>query len=302
MPIKDIEKKREYNRLRQQRIRAEKKGVVVPQPEPEPEPVIVVPQPIILNLITDEEYEFIENEIDKLFIETDKTTPSFAIADIINEDDNRYCNNILQLKNKDKKEDKKQIDIELKKQNEILALKYINYNPKINIELSNELFKELWKMRPQEENLIFMYGKLIPTPRRYKVFGKGYKFTGNKKNDVIKEIPEIILPYLNYINTLDDYTYNSILINWYEKHDYIGYHSDKEDNLIEGSHIYGISFGEERIMSFKNIETAKVIHYKLQNNSLICMKSGCQQIFEHSILKLEKYKGKRINITFRSII
>lgn len=100
-----------------------------------------------------------------------------------------------------------------------------------------------------------------------------------------------------------DNGYNSVLINWYEDGgEYIGYHSDKTDQLVPNSNIYGISFGSERIMRFKNKVDATTIDFKLENNSIINMMGGCQSVFQHSIIQTKKVCGKRISLTFRKII
>jgi alkylated DNA repair dioxygenase AlkB len=183
--------------------------------------------------------------------------------------------------------------------------KYIKYYGKYSAfdipTLSNDGFETLWDLRPTTPNMMNMFGKSIEAPRRYKVYGKPYKFTGMKDNNV-NEIPPIVIPYLYFINSLDRFMYNSVLINWYENEDYIGYHSDNENNLQVGSHIYGISFGEDRIMRFKNIETKEILNYNLTNNSLIVMRNGCQKKYQHSILKNKNLTGKRINITFRCVV
>jgi alkylated DNA repair dioxygenase AlkB len=171
--------------------------------------------------------------------------------------------------------------------------------------LPNELcinpstFDLLWTMIPSEYNFIKMFGKLIQAPRKYKVYGQPYKFTGMNSID-INEVPEILQPYLDYINTLDRYSYNSVLINWYEGKDYIGFHSDNTSNLVTGSNIYGISFGQHRTLRFKNSE-GKNTDYLLEHNSIINMKHGCQDIYKHSILQSKKLFDRRINITFRSV-
>jgi alkylated DNA repair dioxygenase AlkB len=167
------------------------------------------------------------------------------------------------------------------------------------LSLTNDNFENLWNMIPSEYNYIKMYGKTIQAPRRYKVYGTPYKFTGMTSEE-INEVPEILQPYLEYINNLDEYEYNSVLINWYQGSDYIGFHADNTSNLVLGSNIYGISFGQHRTLRFKNGE-GKNIDYVLENNSVINMKHGCQEVYKHSILQSKKLVDRRINITFRSV-
>ena len=168
-------------------------------------------------------------------------------------------------------------------------------------DLNENILNELWTLRPEEQNKITMFGKTIDTPRRFKVYGKTYKFNGMTE-EAEEEIPRLIIPYLNLINTIDT-GYNSVLVNWYDGGtEYIGYHSDKTDHLVPNSNIYGISFGSERIMRFKHKEDNTLIDFKLEHNSIINMIGGCQSVFQHSIIKNNKISGRRISLTFRKII
>jgi alkylated DNA repair dioxygenase AlkB len=178
------------------------------------------------------------------------------------------------------------------------------YHLPLNLFMENETFNELWNLRPNEVNLIKMFNKEIPAPRRYKVYGRPYNFTGNNEQ-IINEIPLILKNYLNYINKINKkFIYNSVLINWYEGEDYIGSHSDNEKNLKSGSDIYSLSFGEKRIMTFENKNNKLTYNYELENNSILIMKNGCQENFKHGILKQKNknFKNKRINVTFRCVI
>lgn len=166
--------------------------------------------------------------------------------------------------------------------------------------MDSNVFRTLWNMIPTEYNYIWMYGKKIQAPRKYKVYGKSYKFTG-MNDTIVDPVPCIIQPYLNHVNTLDNHVYNSVLINWYEGEDYIGFHSDNISNLVEGSNIHGISFGENRTLRFKDNSNGNNIDYVLEHNSIITMKHGCQDMYKHSILKSKKLVNKRINITFRAV-
>jgi alkylated DNA repair dioxygenase AlkB len=168
-------------------------------------------------------------------------------------------------------------------------------------DLNENILNELWGLRPEEQNKITMFGKTIDTPRRFKVYGKTYKFNGMAE-EAEAEIPRLIIPYLNLINTIDS-GYNSVLVNWYDGgNEYIGFHSDKTDHLVPNSNIYGISFGSERIMRFKHKEDNTLIDFKLEHNSIINMIGGCQSVFQHSIIQNKKIDGRRISLTFRKII
>ena len=79
---------------------------------------------------------------------------------------------------------------------------------------------------------------------------------------------------------------------------YAPYHSDQEtsgNNTILPS----ISLGEPREFSFRHKMTQEVFNLELTNGSLLIMGEYCQSRYEHSLLQNDKYKGGRINITFR---
>ena len=168
------------------------------------------------------------------------------------------------------------------------------------LHMNQNTFQELWEMRPTTTNKVEMFGKVLDAPRRYKVFGNTYIFRGMKE-EADKDIPIIIQYYLDYINKRDA-GYDSVLVNWYEGgNDYIGFHSDNMIHLIERSTIYGLSFGCERVMRFKNNENNKNVDFLLENNSVIAMKNNCQELFKHSIVKSKKVTGNRISLTFRKM-
>ena len=181
-----------------------------------------------------------------------------------------------------------------------MTTEFIEYNKlPINLNLTNTNFDVLWELRPTENQYVVIFGKQIKAPRKYKVYGAEYSFNGNRNNQEENPIPLLVQPYLDYINSFDDITYNSLLINWYENDNYVGFHSDNEKGLSKTADIYGISFGEKRTMRFKNDN--EKIDYILEDNSIIKMKNGCQEKYKHSILKSTKLTGKRISLTFRCI-
>ena len=164
--------------------------------------------------------------------------------------------------------------------------------------MNETMFEELWLMRPVEPNVMIMWGKQISAPRRYKVFGKPYIFTG-MSNVVVDEVPDMLQKYVNYVNEISEKDYNSILINWYVENDYIGFHSDDERGMVKESDIYSVSFGGTRVMRFKEKKSGECVDVHLKNNEMIKMKKGCQQKCKHSILKKKTQINPRINITFR---
>jgi alkylated DNA repair dioxygenase AlkB len=180
----------------------------------------------------------------------------------------------------------------------------IKYLEKIdNLNCDEEKFEKIWSLKPEEKPKIIMFGKLIEVPRYYNNFGVDYNFSGVNIDSI--KIPEILEEYIDYCKELEDDknkdNFNwGILINWYiNGENYIGYHSDDEEEIVNKSNIYCFSLGDERDFCLKCKKTGKVdLKIKLRNNSLIIMCGTCQKSHKHSIPKRKK-GNRRISITIR---
>ncbi len=77
----------------------------------------------------------------------------------------------------------------------------------------------------------------------------------------------------------------------------IAWHSDKE---AYNSFVISVSFGGTRKFSLKEIqnETNK-IDFDLYHGDMFIMKNGCQEKYQHAILKASNLNIPRISITFR---
>ncbi|MFT5780460.1 MAG: hypothetical protein ACI837_003422 [Crocinitomicaceae bacterium] len=78
----------------------------------------------------------------------------------------------------------------------------------------------------------------------------------------------------------------------------VDYHSDQMA-FGDTSIIPSISLGEERQFCLREKETMTVTPMLLKHGSLVVMKNGCQEHYEHSLPVDSKYLNPRINLTFR---
>jgi len=167
--------------------------------------------------------------------------------------------------------------------------------------LTESEFDNLWDLHPLEDQYVKIMGNDVKIPRWNQSYGLPYKFSGVVH--VAKPIPEIIKPFIDFANKdVDDGTFNSALVNWYENGDnYIGFHSDDEKQLIKDTPIYCFSFGSERDFVIKNKPNINENKLKLllENNSLVIMGGTCQKTHLHSIPKRKKINSRRISITLR---
>ena len=88
----------------------------------------------------------------------------------------------------------------------------------------------------------------------------------------------------------------------------LGWHSDSETDMLEGSTIVSLSFGDVRRFRVRQkSDHSKVHDFYLKSGSLLTMEGTCQKIMDHCVwditLKEEQsiVHGLRINLTFRSM-
>ena len=162
-------------------------------------------------------------------------------------------------------------------------------------------FDSLWSMKPENPDVIKMFGRDIPIPRLQKVFGIDYRFSGKTHRSIL--IPEEFHDMIEYFNNKYNRKYNMLLINWY--HDgskYISMHSDDERQIVKQSEIITLSLGDTRTFVLVNKKTKEKYKFSMSNNDYITMGGYCQTEFKHGITKTKKAVGPRISITLREFI
>lgn len=97
---------------------------------------------------------------------------------------------------------------------------------------------------------------------------------------------------------------NGVLLNRYRSgQDSIGRHADREDDLVPGAPIIGISLGGTRTIRFRPMGgSAKTeIKLPLRDGSLLLMFGDCQKTWTHEIKKEPSADAERISLTFRCV-
>lgn len=205
------------------------------------------------------------------------------------------------------------------KLNVMLVTRFLDQN------FADELFSNLKKIEynTEEESKVRIMGKMIAIPRKQTAYGEpgvNYHFAGstvsarnwnydntqNTTSDaktildmkVGKMLKKVSIILGNFLNSKFNYT---LINNYIDGKNYIGYHADDEKELGKNPIIAGISFGGEREIYFKSRLDDKVIKISLPHNSLFVMFDPTNKYWKHSIPKTSKPIGQRISLTFRSI-
>lgn len=174
----------------------------------------------------------------------------------------------------------------------------ISHLPK-SVALTPAEFEDLWRQRPTFRDELELFGKSTPLPRYQQTYGESYLYPGMKR-PAMPMTP--VLSRLMEHCRLQVATLNSCLVNWYEGPDqYIGFHSDDETRIV-GKEIFSLSFGETRKFCLRPKSGGPIVHtFELHDGMMVVMGGRCQSTHKHAVPKSVSYRGRRINITFRSM-
>jgi len=153
---------------------------------------------------------------------------------------------------------------------------------------------------------IKLFGKFILQPRLTAYYGdKNYPYSGISMQS--QPWTASLLEIKAKIEKISSVTFNAVLLNLYrDGNDSIGWHSDDERELADGSVIASLSLGETRRFMFRNRDdhTQKIEH-KLNHGDLLIMRDNTQKFWQHQVPKITKTIADkvqtRINLTFRVI-
>lgn len=142
-----------------------------------------------------------------------------------------------------------------------------------------------------------------------------YKYTGSRPT---KTEPFDYYPAIQRIRQdvrqRTGYDYNFTLYNSYTKDAVLGWHSDKEKNMVARSPIISLSFGFPRRFRVRAKESHDILlDIWLEAGDLLIMEEDCQELTEHCVWNLTKKELEhftgipdeqmfRINLTGRTMV
>jgi alkylated DNA repair dioxygenase AlkB len=170
---------------------------------------------------------------------------------------------------------------------------------------ADAMMKELITEIPWRAEKIVVWGKAFLQPRLiawYGEEGRNYTYSGIS----LEPLPWTLLlrEIKSGVEAVAKAGFNSVLLNYYrDNRDHMGFHSDDERELGERPIIASLSLGEERtfVLKHKTDKLVKPVRLKLASNSLLLMLGETQKNWKHGIVKEARFRGPRINLTFRQI-
>jgi alkylated DNA repair dioxygenase AlkB len=100
-----------------------------------------------------------------------------------------------------------------------------------------------------------------------------------------------------------EFSFNSVLVNLYRNgDDYVGWHSDNEQELGGQPFIASLTLGAEREFSFRHKKTLETGSLYLRAGTLLIMQPDFQHHWQHCVPIDQTVNQGRINLTFRKVI
>ena len=169
---------------------------------------------------------------------------------------------------------------------------------------ADRFYKLLLKNIDWKNDEAIIYGKHITTKRKVAWYGDSdysYAYSNTSKQALPWTME--LLDLRKKIEEITDTKFNSCLLNLYhDGNEGVSWHSDGEKSLGNNPIIASLSFGAERIFSFRHKTTKQTISLALEHGSLLVMKDKTQINWLHSLPTSKKISQPRINLTFRTIL
>jgi hypothetical protein len=155
-----------------------------------------------------------------------------------------------------------------------------------------------------EQKQVVVFGKTYNEPRLTAIHGDDdvldMKYVYSKSVRKLSPMTKTLKDLQELVEKHTGIHFDFVLLNYYrDGNDKVGWHSDDEP-MMNCSNIVSLSLGAERPFKFRDKETREVVWKEvLKNGSMVWMKPGCQELYEHEVPKCMKVSEPRINLTFR---
>jgi alkylated DNA repair dioxygenase AlkB len=165
-------------------------------------------------------------------------------------------------------------------------------------------FELLWGLQPTQRPWIKMAGRPVQIPRNQQAYGADYAFSGQISRAL--QVPEVLLPYLDWSREVIDCRLNGLLVNWYDgaTADYIGPHHDKTTALVKDTPIVTISCGASRTFRLTRGRGTdrEVRDFEAGSGTVFVMPWQTNRAWKHEVPHFARNAGRRISITVRAFV
>ncbi|WP_116473766.1 alpha-ketoglutarate-dependent dioxygenase AlkB family protein [Zobellella maritima] len=155
---------------------------------------------------------------------------------------------------------------------------------------------------PWQQHRLRLFGKIHDEPRLSCWMGElPYRYSGQLRQPVpwtptVQAIRERVIDICRQ-------EFNGVLLNLYRHgRDSMGWHADDEPELGQNPVIASVSLGATRrfLLRHRHSDQRRVL--ELGHGSLLVMAGEMQHHWQHALPKTTSATGRRINLTFRTVI
>jgi alkylated DNA repair dioxygenase AlkB len=199
---------------------------------------------------------------------------------------------------------------------------FFDYIPRfLDEEEGGDLLVRLWRELDWSQREVTLYGRRAMQPRLVAWYGDRealYSYSGL----TLQPLPwhPLLLDLRRRIEAATGHPFNAVLANAYrDGRDSMGWHADNEKELGPRPVIASLSLGAPRRLVLRparrqvgaragaraGVKTgveAGSFAITLEHGSLLLMKAGCQQRYQHALPRTRRATGLRINLTYRWIV
>lgn len=186
---------------------------------------------------------------------------------------------------------------------------YLDYHPDfLDAAEATALRDRLWRELAWSQRAITLFGRKVLQPRLVAWYGDPaavYTYSGL----TLKPLPwpPALADLRQRIEAFTGFAFNAVLANAYrDGRDSMGWHADDEKELGPSPVIASLSVGEARTFRFRARRDARggrrpTHALTLEHGSLLIMRPGCQERFQHALPRTARPLGLRINLTWRNV-
>jgi alkylated DNA repair dioxygenase AlkB len=191
---------------------------------------------------------------------------------------------------------------------------YFSYVPRFLEEAeAADLLARLWRELDWSQREITLYGRRLLQPRLVAWFGDAaavYSYSGL----TLEPLPwhPVLRDLRRRIEAVTGHRFNAVLANAYrDGRDSMGWHADNEKELGSRPVIASLSLGAPRRLLLRPARRKNDLGagvgvgssgMTLESGSLLLMRAGCQQRYQHALPRTRCETGLRINLTYRRVL
>ncbi len=169
---------------------------------------------------------------------------------------------------------------------------------------ADALFAALHRDTPFEREAPVMFGRPVEVRRRTFSYGEPgvrYRYSGVER--VASPWHEALVPLVEALTPLTGVRFNYALCQLYPDGEAgIGWHADKERDIVADTPIASLSLGAERDFQVRlGNRGAASRSVRLAHGSLLVMGGATQRHYQHRVPKAARCRAPRINLTFRVV-